>query len=657
MAHRESNTVADGGVSPASRREDTRRALLGKAALVGGGLGVVTLARSQPAAAASMLTGYFDVKDYGATGNGSTDDKQKIQDAITAADNAGGGVVWFPPGTYMVSGRIQCKTGVWLRGAGSKSVIKATNTSNEQTVFGFGVNDVTISDLVIDGNRTGRTGITTLHGNVRFDGTSDSTQSQNIHVHDCEIRESLGIGCTFINVKDASVMDCWVHGCGKPGTADLGDGIDCFYNCENIRYQGNLIEDTTDDAIGLNAEGIEQDGSRHGSTHALRRVTIVGNVVAPGTEANSCFAASGAKQVVVDGNVFFQGQGTCVSVRNFFDTPGEDVTITNNVVIDGGVGGSAFSPAISLIGAASGTVLDDWGSAGCNRIVISDNVIKNPRWTGISLTALGATTNGPPAAQLPGTLNDVHITGNVVCFDPSGTPGVTIDSGARAIASNGVGADVNSVVIGGNTSRNARAQAILVTNRHNNAVICGNTVLDSGFPGQTPPAIRVDSTGVKNVQIANNRCTDTRATGKTQSKGLELDALKGSVQIVGNDFSGNATTAASWSNQTAADLTDVVIADNVGWTPWSGRGTASGSWTSVTVNGTTYFRKDLAISFGISFPAGANPNIQATIRGDDPYWATVRSVSASGFTARIWSTGKNNPGSGVSPDVDWIVRP
>ena len=47
----------------------------------------------------------FNVKHptYGATGNGATDDTTAIQAAITAAENAGGGTVFLPDGTYLVT--------------------------------------------------------------------------------------------------------------------------------------------------------------------------------------------------------------------------------------------------------------------------------------------------------------------------------------------------------------------------------------------------------------------------------------------------------------------------------------------------------------------------------------------------------------------------
>lgn len=51
--------------------------------------------------------GWFNVMDYGATGDGSTDDTVAIQDAIDAAEAAMGGVVYFPAGVYVVNGALQ----------------------------------------------------------------------------------------------------------------------------------------------------------------------------------------------------------------------------------------------------------------------------------------------------------------------------------------------------------------------------------------------------------------------------------------------------------------------------------------------------------------------------------------------------------------------
>jgi len=44
----------------------------------------------------------FNVKSYGATGSGTSDDTRAIAAAFAAASSAGGGTVYFPAGTYRV---------------------------------------------------------------------------------------------------------------------------------------------------------------------------------------------------------------------------------------------------------------------------------------------------------------------------------------------------------------------------------------------------------------------------------------------------------------------------------------------------------------------------------------------------------------------------
>ena len=127
----------------------------------------------------------FNIKEYGAKGDGSTHDEQSIQKAIDAAGQNGGGIIYFPAGIYIVDRSIQlgkpfiysggltvdftCYNNLWIQGAGiGNTVVKCTSSLDgshdiyKNNVFN-GMNmyrlnrdsspftsNITFSDLTID---------------------------------------------------------------------------------------------------------------------------------------------------------------------------------------------------------------------------------------------------------------------------------------------------------------------------------------------------------------------------------------------------------------------------------------------------------------------------------------------------------------------------
>jgi hypothetical protein len=75
------------------------------------------------------LAEFVSVKDFGAVGDGVTDDTAAIQAALVASRQ-----VYFPPGNYLISSALQPNTGHTLVGAGRRSggttITVATNTIN-----------------------------------------------------------------------------------------------------------------------------------------------------------------------------------------------------------------------------------------------------------------------------------------------------------------------------------------------------------------------------------------------------------------------------------------------------------------------------------------------------------------------------------------------
>jgi polygalacturonase len=73
--------------------------------------------------------GFFNVRSYGATGNGKTLDSPAINEAIDACAETGGGTVYFPAGTYL-SGSIHLKDNIHLLIDAGATILGAPQNMN-----------------------------------------------------------------------------------------------------------------------------------------------------------------------------------------------------------------------------------------------------------------------------------------------------------------------------------------------------------------------------------------------------------------------------------------------------------------------------------------------------------------------------------------------
>lgn len=114
----------------------------------------------------------ISVKDFGAVGNGTTDDTTAIQAAINRMEELGGGIVYLPRGTYKVTGTITIDSdGVYLVGEGWES--KITRSTDYGDTFFLTGDDVTGTRLINCGIRhlyIESTGLTTSGAHIHFNG-------------------------------------------------------------------------------------------------------------------------------------------------------------------------------------------------------------------------------------------------------------------------------------------------------------------------------------------------------------------------------------------------------------------------------------------------------------------------------------------------------
>ena len=168
---------------------------------------------------------FISVMDFGATGDGTTDDTTAIQLAITA-----GGAVYFPAGTYIISAALViASNGTHLFGAGNGvSIIKAKDgVAFEYMLTANALSDIGIHDLTWDMNQANRA--TALQAAVMRSCGPVFTSCTDTITENCAFKNSLGsgsvpgvgfgLGGTGLRNK---VIGCTALDCGIPSYASDG---------------------------------------------------------------------------------------------------------------------------------------------------------------------------------------------------------------------------------------------------------------------------------------------------------------------------------------------------------------------------------------------------------------------------------------------------
>ncbi|MFF2156059.1 glycosyl hydrolase family 28-related protein [Paenibacillus chitinolyticus] len=147
----------------------------------------------------------FNVKAFGAVGNGIADDTQAVNAAAMAAMANGGGVVKLPPGIYNVSGSITAitKGGVYFEGSGPYATI-IRHKSDTGNLFQFG--DVSLGGIgVIRGG--GVSNLSIHHNTTRSSGVTVLMQNaQNIKVKDVQFQNAITFAQCGGGTDDSSLF-------------------------------------------------------------------------------------------------------------------------------------------------------------------------------------------------------------------------------------------------------------------------------------------------------------------------------------------------------------------------------------------------------------------------------------------------------------------
>ncbi|MBG88693.1 MAG: hypothetical protein CMO80_17575 [Verrucomicrobiales bacterium] len=231
-------------------------------------------------AAQSASAAEFDITKFGATPNDTSDDTSAIEDAFAACGKAGGGTVFIPSGTFIISRRgpespiLEVPSNTTIRGEGNASIIKydpKVNQSNFWRMIGApvkgGCTNVVIRDLHLDGSNT----------HPRYD--KGKTPEHNA-------------GLWFYNknhpIVNVTVMNVFAENFS-------GDCMAFSYNCRGITVRDCTLRNFI-------RQGVQMGGSPGARDYLVTGVRDLEHTVQPGGSTIHVEHARGLKNVIIENN-------------------------------------------------------------------------------------------------------------------------------------------------------------------------------------------------------------------------------------------------------------------------------------------------------------------------------------------------------------------
>jgi hypothetical protein len=254
----------------------------------------------------------YDVRDFGAKGDGQTLSTQAIQAAIDKCSAAGGGTVYLPPGTFL-SGTIYFKTGVTLHLDTGSTLLGSKNLNDyPPTVPAFrSYTDNYTDKSLIYGEKLERIAIT---GRGVIDGQGKAFEGpykvRPYMIRFIECRDVVVEGVTILN------SPMWVQH---------------FLACDDVRISGITVKSH----VNHNNDGIDID--------SCHRVTITGCNIDSGDDAIVLKSTSArlCKDVVVSGCVV---RSTCNALKMGTESNGgfQNIVLTGCAIHDTRLAGVAL---------------------------------------------------------------------------------------------------------------------------------------------------------------------------------------------------------------------------------------------------------------------------------------------------------------------------
>lgn len=306
-----------------------------------------------------------NVRDYGAAGDGVTDDREAIINAFSAAKSMLPCEVYFPAGTYGISNGITVEMaygtgGLLVRGAGRDvTTIKYLDNYDPNQPGNMwyairiwpvgmpGTKPATDSDYLHDISITGLTVYDTdpiahAWNTAKGDPNKEETHGfdiqfcRHVSVTDCRIDSVGDEGIDICACHDVVVMNN--HLIHSPAAGTAGGAISIGDGCKGVVISGNTVNGSAEDETLADGTVLTKRnfGIAIESLYVpVSDVVITGNTIrnvrGNGINLGATNAGSAIDRVSISGNVITD---CCAGIRVMDTTnPKRDISIVNNVVV------------------------------------------------------------------------------------------------------------------------------------------------------------------------------------------------------------------------------------------------------------------------------------------------------------------------------------
>lgn len=530
-----STPVASTDVVPALQNGVTKKAAINQLGFLAAGTSAATRTIE------NKLRDVVSVKDFGAVGDGITDDKTAIQSAINS-----GFPIYFPKGTYKVASTLAVPTGMKLYADGDATILSTITTVplSYQQIF---IATDAVSNISVQGLK-----FQTSQVAFAVFGFQKLVTNLDLLNNECQ---GCGLVTTFEGAANALIQGNYIHSPAHEGTFnDYARAIQISSGftgtgTKNLNISNNTI-------LGSWTHGIE----------------VFGGDVMTSLEPTDPKNVNG---VTVVGNIVKATPGNTTSAGAIWFSQAADVTVTGNVCEaywDVGIDFEACRNAV-----ASGNSLKNnnknlamYGNS--ITVLFSDNTCYNTVAGLSQFYAKPANNNAAGVYQVDARNTDITLDGNKFynAATPTGFERLELGSGGVVTVTNNtlVNCTINAVymslteiVIKNNSITHNDAGAGMVPIHVQQSYATGDATTDTLKATIAENRVQFSNPPAGNAYCVLYRVADT--VGASVNFDYQSDIYDNDLRISSSKFSIYAASQATTSS--GAKFIDVSIHDNKCW--------------------------------------------------------------------------------------------